>query len=63
MKNLRYEKDEIKLEKFNSNLDCLICFKKIDNKFSNKCQHRICVKCGNKWKEIKKTCPVCLMPF
>jgi hypothetical protein len=63
MKNLCYEKNYLKLEKFNPNFDCLICFKKIITKFDIKCNHKFCIKCGNKWKLIKKTCPVCLLPF
>jgi hypothetical protein len=63
LRNLCYEKNHLKLEKFNPNLDCIICFKKIIKKFENKCNHKFCMKCGNKWKQIKETCPVCILPI
>lgn len=56
---MNYKSENLKVQNFNCEIDCIICFKPIKNIFPTNCLHKLCFKCGNKWEKINKSCPVC----
>jgi hypothetical protein len=52
------------LGKNTDELFCPICYKIQKNYFRpDKCNHKFCGKCLNKWSKINKICPICRIKF
>ena len=43
----------------NNEEKCVICVNPLINKRVLECGHEFCIKCTNKWKNIKNNCPIC----